>query len=912
MTCLKSIHVAFLTLALASPAHAQFTQQGGKFAGGGAAVAFAGQGSSVAVSGDDNTAAIAANSESAVWIFTRTNAGWNQQGAKLSVSGCSGPASPGCSVSLSDDGNTLLVGAPFDDIGVGSARVFVRDNNGAWTQRGKLAGNDSVGAAQQGYSVALASDGNTAVVGGPLDASGSGATWVFTRNANGVWTQHGTKLVGTGAAGPAWQGNGVAISAGASTLLTGGPFDSDFAGATWVFGKDANGDWIQEGPKLVGTGAVGPAFQGQSVSISAGGNTALIGAPQDNINNRVSVGAAWVFKRTGPGTWTQQGPKLVANDFIGFPRQGQSVSISGSGNTAVVGGPFDDGGKGAVWVYTRNNAGVWTQQGAKLVGTGADGVVAEQGQSVAISLSGTRIVSGGPGDNHDLGAAWVFGLARFRVIAPTTANPGAPLSFTVSVLDADDGPFAGYSGTVHFTSSDNNATLPVDSALISIGGNIPVDVPTFSAILRTNGNQTISVTDTAVASLTGTSNTIMVGPFVPVATHFSITAPASANAGTAFNFTVTALDSANQVVPGYTGPVRFSSTDTAANLPANTGLTNGAGTFAATLRSAGPQTISVFDAANSAIIGASNLVTVSAVTAPPVPLGVGPASGNTADAALNFSFQDPRGVQDLGVLNILINNALDGRHACYLAYSRPLNVLYLLDDNGDLNPISVASLNGPASLSNSQCTVSWGVSAIAAISDTVNLALNFTFSPSFGGNKAIYLAARDVAENNSGWRPLGVWQVPGAHPSGTTSVLGMTLRRGSGLGPVPITFGFSDTRGFEDLGVMNILVNDSIDGRLACYLAYARSSNTLYLVSDNGESLLPGQSMAAPGSVGNSQCTVTWNAEAVFAAGNGLTISLNLGFRAAFAGNRIFYLAARDAAESNNTDWQPAGTWTVQ
>jgi hypothetical protein len=43
-------------------------------------------------------------------------------------------------------------------------------------------------------------------------------------------------------------------------------------------------------------------------------------------------------------------------------QQGQSVALSGDGNTAFVGAGSDNSGTGAVWVYTRSG-GVSTQQG---------------------------------------------------------------------------------------------------------------------------------------------------------------------------------------------------------------------------------------------------------------------------------------------------------------------------------------------------------------------------------------------------------------------------------------------------------------------------------------------------------------------------------------------------------------------
>ena len=85
--------------------------------------------------------------------------------------------------------------------------------------------------------------------------------------------------------------------------------------------------------------------------------------------------------------FTQQGPKLVGTGAVGrLVEQGFSVALSADGNTAVVGGLNDNLGAGAVWVFTRSN-GVWTQQGNKLVGTGAVGT-ADQGVSVALSADG--------------------------------------------------------------------------------------------------------------------------------------------------------------------------------------------------------------------------------------------------------------------------------------------------------------------------------------------------------------------------------------------------------------------------------------------------------------------------------------------------------------------------------------------
>jgi hypothetical protein len=80
------------------------------------------------------------------------------------------------------------------------------------------------------------------------------------------------------------------------------------------------------------------------------------------------MGATWVFTRSN-GAWAQQA-KLVGSGVVGYALQGRSVS--GDGNTVAVGGLYDDAGTGAVWIFIRSN-GVWSQQGKKLVGNGAVG-----------------------------------------------------------------------------------------------------------------------------------------------------------------------------------------------------------------------------------------------------------------------------------------------------------------------------------------------------------------------------------------------------------------------------------------------------------------------------------------------------------------------------------------------------------
>jgi len=378
-------------------------QQGSKLVGTGAVGTAIAQGTYISLSADGNTAIVGGYGDNsnagAAWVYTRSGSTWTQQGNKLIGTGAVGtPVYQGSSVALSADGNTAIV-AGNNDNSTGAVWVFTRSGS-SWTQQGnKLVGTGAVGNARQGFSVSLSADGNTAIVGGFADNTNAGAAWVFTRSGS-TWTQQGSKLVGTGAVGAATQGRYVSLSADGNTAMVGGDGDNSSAGAAWVFTRSGS-TWTQQGSKLVGTGAVGASSQGTSVALSADGNTAMVGGFGDN----GGAGAAWVYTRSG-STWTQQGSKLVGTGAVGAARQGSSVSLSADGNTAMVGARADNTNAGAAWVYTRSG-GTWTQQGSKLVGTGAVGA-ARQGFSVPLSADGNTAMVGGNSDNNSAGAAWVY------------------------------------------------------------------------------------------------------------------------------------------------------------------------------------------------------------------------------------------------------------------------------------------------------------------------------------------------------------------------------------------------------------------------------------------------------------------------------------------------------------------------
>jgi hypothetical protein len=394
-----------------------FVQQGPRIGPGDAAGA-ASFGWSVALSSDGDTALVGgstdAGSVGAAWVFTRSGGTWKQQGQKLTANDENGGASFGTSVALSGDGNTALIGGPGDDEGSGAAWVFTR-SDGTWAQQGsKLTPSDPNGNVQFGADVSLSSDGNTALIGGPNDGNGDvGAAWVFVRSG-GAWLQQGSKLLPTDSDGDASFGTAVSLSPDGGTALIGGPFE-DGRGAVWVFAR-AGSTWAQQGPKLRGTGEIGSGFFGGSVSLSGDGNTALVGGYQDN----TFAGAAWAFTRTG-STWAQQGPKLTASDetpvtadqgIVGISRFGFDVALSGDGNTAVIGGPYDDFADHGAAWVFTRSGSTWMQDGSKLVPSDEGIGSSIFGQSVAVSRDGTTALGGAVQDPCCSGSGAVWAFTN--------------------------------------------------------------------------------------------------------------------------------------------------------------------------------------------------------------------------------------------------------------------------------------------------------------------------------------------------------------------------------------------------------------------------------------------------------------------------------------------------------------------
>jgi len=306
---------------------------------------------------------------------------------------------------------------------------------------------------------------------------------------------------------------------------------------------------------------------------------------------------------------------------------------------------------------------------------------------------------------------------------------------------------------------------------------------------------------------------------------------------------------------------------------------------------------------------AGQTVTITQQAQPTV-TSLSPVSGSGANHTIVFTFTDPDGYQDLRILNVLINNALNGNNACYLAYDRLTNTLYMVPDNGTgLLPGLV--LNGSGSVSNSQCTVNGAGSSALGAGNTLTMTLSMNFNQTtFPGDKITYLAARDNAFNNSGWRVMGVWSVPRLTPV-FPSIMSATPSEGTGVNQQFVVT-YRDATSSANLRTMQVLLNSDLNANSACYMGYDHASNQLYLVDDTNNSLLlPGIAPnSATGTVENSQCRIDGAGTTKSESGTDLILTVNLTFKPSFVGSKVVFTGVQTISNANS-DWHALGYWHV-
>ena len=332
------------------------------------------------------------------------------QRVDLPVSG-DGAAQDNFGIALSIQGSTALIGAYLDDrdtfSNIGSAYVYVRSGD-QWVYQAKLTSTTFPLSHNHWFGYAVAVDGDTAVIGAPQDmfasSGGPGYALVFTRTGT-TWTQR-TLIGASDGANLDRFGSAVAIDVSTGTIVVGAQRDDNAlgtdAGAAYVY-TGSGATWTQQA-KLIGATVSASTWYGYSVDID--NDTVLVGARRALVAG-ISAGAAYVHVRSG-AAWTEQArlaaPVGVLNDSFGW-------SCALSGDTAIVGAPQDDYASltdaGSAYVFTRS-AGVWALQGTLQPAVPATGDFF----GASVDVLGDRALVGAQSDDTPVavnsGAGYVF------------------------------------------------------------------------------------------------------------------------------------------------------------------------------------------------------------------------------------------------------------------------------------------------------------------------------------------------------------------------------------------------------------------------------------------------------------------------------------------------------------------------
>jgi len=318
----------------------------------------------------------------------------------------------GYSVSISDDGKTIAVGAPYNDgkngEDSGHFRIYrLADDGASWKQIGGDIDGDAADD-YSGTSVSLSANGTIVAIGAPLGCIYStGQVKVYRIDSGGLsWEQLGQSIYGDNMND--WFGASVDISPDGNCLAVGtNVFDGP--GYVKVFSLE-NGDgddddlgassWKKIGLTITGD-ANGDGF-GWSVSLSDDAKTLAVGAPYANSKS----GRVRVYRTDDSESgWTKIGEDIegtAADDESGLP-----VSLSGDGKTVAIGSHLnDDNGtdSGHVRVFVVTTS-LWEQQGSAIVGDAAGDSL---GTSVALSADAKTLVIGAPYSNDYTGYVKVY------------------------------------------------------------------------------------------------------------------------------------------------------------------------------------------------------------------------------------------------------------------------------------------------------------------------------------------------------------------------------------------------------------------------------------------------------------------------------------------------------------------------
>jgi hypothetical protein len=497
-------------------------------------------GYAVALSEDGTTALVGA--ESAAYVFHSSGGSWASSStptATLTDGTESVDAEPfGSSVALSSDGTTALVGVPGAGNGYGAAYVYNVAAPGSWTSSSTPTATlkDQTGGLF-GSSVSLSSNGRTALIGAPSSDSFKGAAYVFEASSESALATSSVptaSLTDSSGAVDDTLGSSVALSSDGTTAFVGDPDVNNATGAVDVFQVSSDTSWgTTSMPTATLTNSSGQSNDslGSALSLSSDGKTALIGAS--------GAGVVYVFEASAETAWTSSVP-VAATLGDGLGDLGASASLSSDGTTALL------GGGGAAYIFRASAEGSWMSNSNPAV-TLSDSEANDNtfGSAVALSPDGMTALIGVPNANNGTGLADLFhasmesSWATSALPAATLTGPsGAPTAkYGYSVALSSDGTTAlvGSEGAAYIFQTSSEGSWASNSAATASLVGAPGDSSEVSVALSANGT-TALIGDPDVNSGAGAAYVFHVGSETSWASSSAPTATLTSGSGSFFNF----------------------------------------------------------------------------------------------------------------------------------------------------------------------------------------------------------------------------------------------------------------------------------------------------------------------------------------------------------------------------------------
>ena len=317
-----------------------------------------------------------------VYVFERVADAWTE---RTMLSAGDGAVGDSLGRAVAVRGDWILAGAPSHDEGAGAVYLYRRGVGGAWEASGKIVAADLV--AGDRFGLAVAFDGERALIGAPGQGEAAGAAYVFRHDAAaGAWVEEAK--VRSDTTGRAAFGARVSIDGGYA--LVAAPQASQASGAVFVFRRDSAGEWAEQRRLTPGDSTPGTLF---GFSVHLDGTNAWVGAPGAS---QLS-GTTYLFTGDGPDAWST--PRQIAPRNL--PRQAFfGGSISARGDFAVVGALGTDFGSGTGYVLERDaSTDQWNARGTivdelvTLPAITGEQVDCEDGSASMFTCSGIDILS---------------------------------------------------------------------------------------------------------------------------------------------------------------------------------------------------------------------------------------------------------------------------------------------------------------------------------------------------------------------------------------------------------------------------------------------------------------------------------------------------------------------------------------